>query len=148
MVPGVNRRCRYHCGVLREPGRRRGLNHPVNLDQVAAGGHLRVRLRLAQRENRGHARVGPLKDCRPLIAGAASKNLPETLPQNRPMVAVVLAFRVLVKIEDAQELRIERRLERTDSKIASVRGLIHRVERATTVEQVHTALVHPTPTRH
>ncbi len=142
-APGVERRGAERGRGAGEAGRRGRLDDAVVLDVGAAGGEVRVRGRLGVAEDRRDARVGALEEGGPLVAGAGAEGVGEQGAQGGPLAGVEPVGGGVGEVEQAQQLGVERGLERADGEPAAVARLVDVVEGGAGVEQVGAAAVGP-----
>ena len=102
---------------------------------------MRVLRRLSHVEHRRDTRVGVTEVCGPLVTGAGADRVADRLAQLGPAGVVVLVGQLGVgQTQTLDQHGVELRLERADGEPATVRALVHVVERRTGVEQVGAAL--------
>ena len=142
-APGVDGGVPSAAGRAREAGRRGRLDEAVVLDVGAARREVRVSGCLGVAEDRLDARVGALEDGRPLVAGAGAEGVGEQGAQGGPRARVEAVGRGVGEVGQAQQLGVERGLERADREPAAVARLVDVVEGGAGVEEVGAAAVGP-----
>ena len=122
-----------------------GLHHAIELDEGAAGLHVRVLRRFRHRQHGREADFGSFHDRAPLVPRLLMKLLFEARSDGRPTLAVMTVRRQDARI-DAKAFEqgvVELRLVAAHGDPLAVGGLVDVIPRRTRIEPVRAALVGP-----